>query len=657
MKGRYYLPLKGLMLACVLGIVVLFVAWSEGGVPHAHAYHTEEELEAFRGGSYALPVAQNNFFMTSGKCYGCHGPDLANQVASKDEDGNDVNVADDWRATMMANSARDPFWRAKVSHEVAVNPAHQVALEDKCTSCHAPMGRYDKFLSGGGHYSMSEMASDPLALDGVSCLPCHMQSSDSLGKLFSGELKFDTSGVLYGPYTFACGAPMISFVGYEPLFGAHINDAGLCAGCHTLITETADINGVPTGDNFPEQATYHEWLNSAFNNETFPETGVTCQGCHLPRIDDAVVISANYLFLEPQSPFGLHHMTGANTFMLKMLKENILPLELTASPTHFDSTIARTNRMLQQNTLLLELDVMDRDLDTAFIDVKLINLAGHKFPSGYPSRRAFVELLVFNAADDTIFQSGRWNGEYEVVGHDEDWEPHHNIIRDPGQVQIYEMVMADVNGNKTTVLERAKNALKDNRIAPLGFTTGHISYDTTLIAGVAASDLDFNRHANGEEGSGSDIVHYHVPMNAYAGLIRVEAKVWYQTAPPRWMEEMFSFSTPEIDLFKGMYEAADGTPVLVKSASVIDQSVGIDDARQLGIRIFPNPVTDGILRIAGLGDHIREIRIHDAKGALVAMISPAGRTQVQAALPAGPGTYVVVFETDHGRFVERVASF
>ena len=38
---------------------------------------------------------------------------------------------------MMANSARDPFWRAKVSHEILVNPAHSVGLQDKCTSCHA----------------------------------------------------------------------------------------------------------------------------------------------------------------------------------------------------------------------------------------------------------------------------------------------------------------------------------------------------------------------------------------------------------------------------------------------------------------------------------------------------------------------------------------
>lgn len=656
MLKHYSLTIRGLLIAGLLGIVLLFVAFTEGRLTKAHAYHSEEELESFRGGSFALPVGSNNYFMASGNCYGCHGPDVMNNYASIDAQGNDVNVADDWRSTMMANSARDPFWRAKVSHEVAVNPGHQAELEDKCTTCHAPMGRYDKFLSTGAHYSISEMVNDPVALDGVSCLPCHMQGPDSLGLLFSGNLKFDTNSVLYGPYQDIFGSPMTSFVGYEPLYGEHINDPGLCAGCHTLQTATADLDGNATGDEFVEQATYHEWLNSSFNTNTFPSTGVTCQGCHVPRIDDAVVISANYLFLQGQSPFGLHHFAGANTFMLKLLKDNILPLELTAHPDQFDSTIARTNRMLQQNTLLLEPTVIDRDADTARIDVKLVNLAGHRFPSGYPSRRAFVELLVLNGTNDTVFRSGGWNDEYEVIGHDDPWEPHHDVITSEGQAQIYELVMGDVNDNKTTVLERAKTALKDNRLVPLGFSTGHISYDTTKIAGVPASDTDFNQDEDGVEGSGTDIVHYHVPMNGYTGMITVRAKVWYQAAPPRWMEEMFSYSTPEIDLFESMYENADGSPVLVKEEEVVDLTIGIDDVREAGLNIHPNPIADGILRIDGISEKIDRISVYDMHGKLVALHRPHGDRQWHLRLPAGAATYLVVVEAGEMRITERIVS-
>ena len=119
---QHYTPFtRPLILAALLGTVALFVAWTEGRVPTAHAsHHTPEEIQAFRGGGLPLAGGNNTYFMGSGNCYGCHGPDLLFNYASINAQGEDVNVSDDWRSTMMANSARDPFWRAKVSHEVSV---------------------------------------------------------------------------------------------------------------------------------------------------------------------------------------------------------------------------------------------------------------------------------------------------------------------------------------------------------------------------------------------------------------------------------------------------------------------------------------------------------------------------------------------------------
>ena len=39
-----------------------------------------------------------------------------------DQDGLDVSIETDWSSTMMANSTRDPFWRAKVRSELNRNP-------------------------------------------------------------------------------------------------------------------------------------------------------------------------------------------------------------------------------------------------------------------------------------------------------------------------------------------------------------------------------------------------------------------------------------------------------------------------------------------------------------------------------------------------------
>ena len=61
---------------------------------------------------------------------------------------------------MMANAAIDPFWRAKVSQEILINPAHSVALQTKCTSCHSPQGHYTAILRGATQYTIDEMIAE-----------------------------------------------------------------------------------------------------------------------------------------------------------------------------------------------------------------------------------------------------------------------------------------------------------------------------------------------------------------------------------------------------------------------------------------------------------------------------------------------------------------
>ena len=169
------------------------------GPEDRHALPEHFHSDAFRSAYGGLPDTTNSLFTGSGKCAGCHGVDpnhfanIAGQQypAVPMPGGWQVNPTDDWRSTLMANSAKDPFWRAKVSHEVANNPAHQLELEDKCTSCHAPMGHFAAHFDGAAHYTMAELAHDSLALDGVSCNACHQQSPVGIGSSFSGELSFD----------------------------------------------------------------------------------------------------------------------------------------------------------------------------------------------------------------------------------------------------------------------------------------------------------------------------------------------------------------------------------------------------------------------------------------------------------------------------------
>lgn len=599
-------------------------------------------------------VDSNILFPTSRSCGGCHGHDPL-MTAFITSTGEDVNIHDDWRSSMMANSAKDPFWRAKVSHEILLNPAHSLELQDKCTSCHAPTGHYQaKLHDKKQFYLMADLLTDSLGLDGVTCQACHAQAPGPNGSLHSGQLNFDTNNirVAYGPYEFVFNPPMINFVGVTPLYGDHISDAGVCAGCHSLVTATVDHQGAYTGGTFVEQATYHEWLNSRYDKS---QDNITCQGCHMEQIDDAVVISANYQFLFAKFPFGLHELAGANMTMLKLMKENRQKLGLNAEAEHFDSTLAATLRMLQHKTLDLQLKADDVSGDTMDFSLKLSNKAGHKFPSGYPSRRAWVEFEVLNAAGQTIFHSGKTNPDFTIVGENAAYEPHYQTINSPDQVQIYEIVPVDVLGDFTNVLERAATSIKDNRLTPQGFRSNHPVYDTTQVVNIG-NDPDFNRFADGSEGSGADILHFKLPINGYNGLVSVRARVWYQSLPPKWMAPMFAFSTPEIDSFRTMFDAADKSPTLVAEVlldSVLISTVSTKNIDNQGlVRVFPTLTQDGRVTVQAQGNvPIQRVQVWDAAGRLV-WDKPLGNAPIQ--LPAQSGVYFISVETPRGRVVKKV---
>lgn len=595
-----------------------------------------------------LPDLYNDWFAASGTCVQCHGFDTA-MIANVDGEGTDINVVDDWIGTLMANSAKDPFWKAKVSHEVLTNPAHQEALENKCTQCHAPMGNYNNVLNGSGMYSMQDLAADSVALDGVSCLACHQQTSEELGNIFSGELHYDTTFKAFGPYMSPLVSPMAAATGYIPVFSEHISDPGICAGCHTLITETVDLNGDLTGDEFVEQATYHEWLNSSYN--IGQELEQSCQGCHMPTISDPVFI-ANGISTEPRSPFALHEFVGANHFMLQIMKNNIDTLGLMADAETFQAVSDRTLSMLT-SSLETNLELVDRSLDTAYFELTINNLAGHKFPSGYPSRRAFVEFVILDEQLDTLFRSGIFGSDGYLQNYNSDYEPHFDTIHSEEQVQVYEMVMANVNDQPTTVLERAKYPLKDNRLTPKGFTNFHFAYDTCAVYGNALNDENFN--SNGIQGTGSDMIYYSIPIDGYSGSLEVHSKIKYQAIPKKWLDDMFTFSSEEIDLFQYLFEEAEQEPVTVASDILITEPLSIDYFNESGLRLYPTILDRGRFFIEN-PDLVQNllIDIYDVQGNLIGKHTVLNNTLVEIPFVAEKGVYLISIIAGNDQKIFRV---
>ena len=640
-----------------LGLATVAVLASWAGRPsHLHAegqpYHSRAFLTAYSD----LPDTSNALFTGSGKCAGCHGTDpiaFANVTA----DGQDINPTDQWRSSLMANSAKDPFWRAKVAHEVAINPDHQLELEDKCTSCHAPIGHFNAHHLGEDHYAMAQLFQDTLALDGVSCVACHQQAP-TVGNTFSGVLEFD-SAMIYGQY----GAgkddaplhtpPMVTYTGYNIGYGAHVDGSEVCAGCHSLVTQTADMEGNLTGADYVEQATYHEWLNSAYADDG--ESPTECQDCHMPKVDEGVVISSGYLFLQPREPFSQHLLVGGNVQMLEIMRDNIEALGLTATEAHFDSTIAWTRHVLRNETVDLVVDNAEWSGDQGEVQVTVRNKAGHKFPSGYPARRAWIEVVAHQNGD-TLWHSGKWEQGGFLVGVDEGglstYEPHYTDIVEEDEVQVYELVAVDVTGTPTNVLERAAGSAKDNRLLPVGFTHEHAVYDTTRVEGLALEDEDFVL----QSAQGLDRVHYAMTATPEAGTnVTLDVRVWYQSMPARWVAPMFDIQDSTIQAFQELFEAQGAAPELVAETTVVVPVVsGLDEVDGTKVRVYPNPAPEGVVTV--------EVPAA-ARGGLWELYTPEGSRvahgRVPSAtwsldLPAPTGTYVLRVHQDGETWTRRV---
>jgi len=189
------------------------------------------------------------------------------------------------------------------------------------------------------------------------------------------------------------------------------------------------------------------------------------------------------------------------------------------------------------------------------------NLTGHKFPTGYPSRRAWVHVTATDREGRTVFESGgvRANGLVEGNAADaigDTFEPHYEQITSADQVQIYESIMGTPAGVPTTGLLQATQYLKDNRLLPRGFDKQTAAAEIAVFGG-AAADPDFT----GE----SDRIRYRV---AAAGAVRINVELRYQPIGYRWARNLATYEAAEPQTFvKYFTAAASASSVVVGRAS------------------------------------------------------------------------------------------
>lgn len=518
----------------------------------------------------------------SDSCASCHNdPTMIINTPIPDVTRN-VSIGTAWETSVMANATRDPYWHAVVASELHNFPMLEDTINDKCTVCHAPMANdfakkegvdlrlFDKgSIDNGdfqqGIYSMTE--EDELfnhAMDGVSCTLCHQMEDVNFGNdesmtggytILGSPTGDNADRPAYGQYTDPDVGYMRQQAGFLPQYGAHISTSESCATCHNLNLTPVHPNGdeIEGATHFAEQAIYTEWLNSDYSMGGSKEA--TCQGCHMPKVDEPVYLAQGSP--EKRTEFAEHVFLGANTVMQDMFNQYSEQLGIKPG-LDFEGAIARNREFLttSADVTLSQGSVSDGTLS---FDVNIENHTGHKLPGGYHSRRVYLHVQVLDMNGQLVYESGKINADGSIDGVSEDanpasWEQHYDVITSPSQVQVYQTIVGNSDGDRTHSLLDGTHYLKDNRLLPSGMNKFTIEQDTSLpesfgTFGKAMEDPDFN--------GGTDTVTYQLQVGM-SGPFTVSAELRYQPFSFGHLKQLFTQSSEvdQVDMFQTIY---DGT--------------------------------------------------------------------------------------------------
>lgn len=505
-------------------------------------------------------------FTSHDACAECH---IAGSDTLRDSDGRDVSPVTLWSGSMMANSARDPYFLARISRELEAQPGARDEIIAACTRCHAPAASVltDKQVDLQGLLTGTS-ATDHLGREGTTCTVCHQITDEGLGEAssFTGGYSLGEDRQIFGPHTEPFTHPMEMHVDYTPVYSDHMLDSGVCASCHTVITEAVDPEtGSVVGPPFPEQVPYLEWRNSDYAD------ALSCQSCHMPQTDEDGDPIVTRLSTKPPNDnisardfMGRHTLVGGNAYMLGLMADNADWTQPIGGETAARGAAAAAAAFLTGAAQVSLATATDGG--TLSADVTITNLAGHKLPTGYPSRRAFVRLTVTDSAGSVLWRSGRTDDSGRLIdakGSDIDGvgaHPHRDTITDESEVQIYESVMYGLDDKPTSLLFQAARYGKDNRLLPAGWSPDHA--DAALTAPVGTDgDLDHT--------AGSDTVRYRLPLPP--GAAQVTAELIYQSVPMVHVTALQDTPTPLVERFADMASARPDT-----GHAIASETVGLD---------------------------------------------------------------------------------
>lgn len=540
-------------------------------------FRIDDPVDVFR--LTELREVNGDHAATSEICYWCHA-NTTTSNALRDQAGRPVSPWDLWRGSMMANSARDPLFRATVAAEQASLPPGAEDISGDCMTCHAPAAFAEATLRGDPAPTIDILPYDDdlslLARDGANCVGCHLLDPSRVGgeETWSGHHPYNADRLLYGPHQEPALGPMERFADFTPAHHDNALDGAMCASCHMLQTEARDADGRKTGHVLTEQAPFVEWRSSAFDPAKGQPEAQTCQNCHLPTVDEDGELIRTQLArgfnvgnVPAREPFGRHQLVGGNTFGLQLLYDYRWDLGIGGPGPSLEASIAATRANLATSARI-ETGTASLGDGRLTLPVTVYNEVGHKLPTGYPSRRAWLEVRVTDSTGATVVHVGATNDEGRLLdgkGHPLGSEfstgplpPHRTTVRRPEHVLVWQSWMQTSEGEPTTRLLRGATYAKDNRLLPRGWNP--TPSDAPLVAPVGTEDdPDFI--------AGSDTVLLDLAV-AGQGPYTVDLTVRYQAFSPRFLDELFAVRTIETASLQQMLSDR-GVPAEVMATAVV----------------------------------------------------------------------------------------
>ncbi|WP_242515873.1 MYXO-CTERM sorting domain-containing protein [Sorangium cellulosum] len=506
-----------------------------------------DDLQGTKPGE--LPERDN--FDTSERCAACH--------RGKGDDPRDYMPSDTWSGTMMANAWRDPVFKA------ALTIANQDApgMGTFCLRCHSPVG----FVRG--HATPPDGSGfDPNAevdgiIDGqaVGCSVCHraMPTEGPDGEksylLGNAQLVFDTSPeaasftstpVMYGPYenivsNSHTGAP-------DPTLA----DSRFCGQCHQVTNPERmlkNADGAPTNIEFPLDTTYEEWASSDFRDGG-PDAK-SCIDCHMQRkTGEWPVANPGPIRTDPRD----HVIVGGNHWGIQAVMAADPELAATRANA-FQLALDRTLESLASAAAVTIVEAPEDALPGQELEltVRVENLTGHKFPTGYAeSRRAWIAVFLVDEDGGERPLLGGYDADTGEIQHD---PPTHEYRAVHGRWDSETGA-----GEKEEHLALHDMIISDTRIPPKGFVPSQTTTPT--------EEIDFRDGDGGYRNYDEATFTLTVPADA-SGPQTLSARVYYQSMTREHIEFLRHENVTN-DLGEKLMaiyeETGEAPPILVASA-------------------------------------------------------------------------------------------